>query len=87
VRAECRLHILEMLRDEVVLETAQALELLEQRMAEVLRERDRERSPTGEVRWHTAARAERKALMDQGLMVPAQPGIWELTAAGRRALE
>lgn len=59
---------------------------LAERMDDVLLERDRQTSPTGEVRWQTAARKERKAMIDEGLVVPAQPGIWELTAEGRTVL-
>ena len=50
-------------------------------MEDVLRERDLETSPTGEVRWQTAARAERKAMIDEGLIVGALPGVWQLTDA------
>jgi len=77
--------IVSLLKDEGALETAEVMELLEERMAEVLLERDKQKSPTGEIRWHTAARAERKAMMDEGLIVPAQPGIWQLTDRGRTA--
>ena len=79
-----RSHILSVLRDAgVPLETDEVLLELEIRMDGDLKDRDREKAPTGEVRWHTAARAERKAMIDQGLIVPAQPGIWELTVRGR----
>ncbi len=61
------------------------IELAEQ-MDDVLLERDRQTSPTGELRWQTAARKERKAMIDEGLVVAAQPGIWELAAQGRTAL-
>ena len=82
-----RPHILAVLRDAgVPLETDEVMLELEIRMDEVLQERDRGKSPTGEVRWQTAARMERKAMIDEGLIVPAQPGIWELTERGRRAL-
>jgi len=78
-----RPYIVQLLKDEGPLETAEVMELLEERMTEVLLERDRQKAPTGEVRWHTAARAERKAMIDEGLIVPAQPGIWQLTDRGR----
>jgi len=78
-----RPYIVQLLKDEGALETAEVMELLEERMTEVLLERDRQKAPTGEVRWHTAARAERKAMIDEGLIVPAQPGIWQLTDRGR----
>ena len=81
-----RPYILEALRDAgAPLETDEVMLELEIRMEDVLRERDREKSPTGEVRWQTAARVERKAMIDEGLIVPAQPGICELTARGRQA--
>jgi hypothetical protein len=81
-----RPHILAVLRDAgTPLETDEMLLELEIRLDGQLKERDVERAPTGEVRWHTAARAERKAMIDEGLVVPAQPGIWELTDRGRRA--
>ncbi len=78
-----RPYIVRLLQDEGALETAEVMAHLEERMADVLLERDRQKSPTGEVRWHTAARAERKAMMDEGLIVPAQPGIWQLTDRGQ----
>lgn len=78
-----RPHIVRLLKDEGALETPEVMGLLEERMADVLLERDRQKAPTGEIRWHTAARAERKAMIDEGLMVPARPGIWELTERGR----
>lgn len=74
--------IVRLLQAEGSLETQEVMELLGERMAEVLLERDRQKAPTGEVRWHTAARAERKAMIDEGLMVAA-PGVWELTERGR----
>jgi hypothetical protein len=56
---------------------------LEMAMEEELLERDRQPSPTGEIRWHTTARSERKSMIDAGLMAGGKPGIWELTDAGR----
>jgi hypothetical protein len=78
-----RPYIVRLLQDEGSLETSEVMALLEERMSEVLLERDRQKAPTGEVRWQTAARAERKAMIDEGLMVPARPGVWELTERGR----
>jgi hypothetical protein len=78
-----RPHIVRLLQDEGALETAEVMELLADRMADVLLDRDKQKSPTGEVRWQTVARAERKAMMDEGLIVAAQPGIWQLTDRGR----
>ncbi len=79
-----RPHILRLLQAEGALETTAVMEMLEAQMADVLLERDRQKAASGEPRWQTAARAERKALMDEGFIVPAQPGIWELTEAGRQ---
>lgn len=75
--------IVRLLQEEGALETDEVMARLEERMAEVLLERDRQKAPTGEVRWQTAARAERKAMIDEGLIFPAQPGIWQLTDRGR----
>ncbi len=75
--------ILALLKDEGSLETAEVMELLADRMAEVLLDRDKQKAPTGEVRWQTVARSERKAMIDEGLIVAAQPGIWQLTDRGR----
>jgi hypothetical protein len=81
-----RPYILQVLRDAgAPLDTDEVMLELEILMEDVLRDRDREKSPTREVRWQQAARAERKAMMDDGLIVPAQPGVWELTERGRRA--
>jgi hypothetical protein len=78
-----RPHIVRILRTEGSLETEDMLLELEMAMDEELRERDRQPTPTGEVRWHQSARSERKAMIDAGLMAGGKPGIWELTAAGR----
>ena len=78
-----RPHIVRLLQDEGPLETEEVMEQLAERMADVLLDRDRQKAPTGEVRWQTVARAERKAMMDEGLIVPAQPGVWQLTERGR----
>jgi hypothetical protein len=76
--------IIRLLKDEGALETAEVMELLAEQMADVLLDRDKQKAPTGEIRWHTAARAERKAMIDEGLMAPAK-GIWQLTDRGRAA--
>lgn len=77
--------IVRLLQEEGPLETAEVMELLADRMAEVLLDRDKQKAPTGEIRWQTAARAERKAMIDEGLIVAAQPGVWQLTDRGRAA--
>jgi hypothetical protein len=57
---------------------------LELRLADVLLDGDREKAPTGDVRWRLNARRERKAMTDDGLMLPPrEPGVWELSAEGR----
>ncbi len=78
-----RPHIVRILKLEGSLETEDMLLELEMAMDEELRERDRQPTPTGEIRWHTTARMERKAMIDAGLMAGGKPGVWELTAAGR----
>ena len=78
-----RPHIVRILRAEGSLDTEDMLLELEMAMEDELRERDRQPTPTGEVRWHQSARSERKAMIDAGLMAGGKPGVWELTAAGR----
>lgn len=75
-------HIVRILKAEGSLETEDMLLELEMAMEDELRERDRQPSPTGEIRWHTTARKERKAMIDAGLMAEGL-GLWELTDAGR----
>ena len=78
-----RPHIVRILKQEGSLETEDMLLELEMALEDDLRERDRQPTPTGEVRWHQSARMERKAMIDAGLMAGGKPGIWELTDAGR----
>lgn len=53
------------------------------RMDGVLREADHELVNQGELRWRYAARLERKAMVDDGLMLPPQqPGVWQLSPEG-----
>ena len=78
-----RPHIVAILRAEGSLETEDMLLELELAMEDQLRERDRQPTPTGEVRWHQSARKERKAMIDAGLMAGGKPGVWELTDTGR----
>jgi hypothetical protein len=82
-----RPHIVRILRLEGSLETEDMLLELEMAMEDQLLERDRQKAPTGEVRWHATARGERKAMIDAGLMAGGKPGIWELTPAGRAAVD
>lgn len=61
---------------------------VERRMEPVLREGDYEAVDRGEPRWRKAARFERKAMVDDGLLMPlATPGIWTLTPHGRTLVE
>src|SRR3954453_20312456 len=78
-----RPHIVRILKLEGSLETEDMLLELEMAMEEEGRERDRQPTPTGEVRWLQSARSERKAMIDSGLMAGGKPGVWELTDAGR----
>lgn len=78
-----RPHILHVLQEAGgELEAEDAFERLESRMADSLLEADQERTPEGELRWRYAARRARQALIADGLMAKARPGVWELTAAG-----
>jgi hypothetical protein len=43
-----------------------------------LRPGDREPMPTGELRWHYAARRARVDLIKEGVMAQGTPGIWRL---------
>lgn len=57
---------------------------VERLMEDVLLDGDRDKMPTGELRWRNAARFERKAMLDEGLLLPVtQPGVWELSPEGR----
>jgi hypothetical protein len=82
-QAAFRPHIVQILRAEGSLDTEDMMLELEMAMEDELRERDRLPTPTGELRWHATVRAERKAMIDAGLMAGGKPGIWELTDAGR----
>jgi hypothetical protein len=80
---EFRPHVLAILRENDGRLDADDLMLeLEVRLDDVLTPGDRETAPQGGERWHVAVRRQRKALADEGLLVPAQPGVWELTARG-----
>ncbi|WP_346386160.1 winged helix-turn-helix domain-containing protein [Nocardioides sp.] len=58
---------------------------LEARMEPILLPGDYETMPPqNEVRWRYNARWARKALVDDGLLMPPRrPGFWELTSEGR----
>ena len=66
------------------LETDVVMERLAERLEDVLLERDRTGSG-GEVRWQTSARKARKAMIDEGLILPARPGRLAAHRARRRA--
>lgn len=44
---------------------------------------DSETTPEGELRWRYAARRARVALIKDGVMTKARPGIWQLGGSGR----
>ncbi|WP_162602370.1 hypothetical protein [Nocardioides daejeonensis] len=56
-----------------------ALAAIEERLGEHFRSGDRDRTPTGELRWQLAARKARQSLIRQGLMTKERPGIWTLS--------
>ncbi|WP_372728652.1 hypothetical protein [Nocardioides sp.] len=86
-QAEFRPHLLAILREHGgSSEVEDLMTELVVRMEGVLREADHETVNQGELRWRYAARLERKAMIDDGLMQPAQqPGIWQLTEQGLAA--
>lgn len=82
---ELRPAILGVLQDaDGELDVDDVFERLEERVGEQLRSGDRDANPQGELRWHAAARKARKALMDEGLLEAAGPGVWRLSDEGRR---
>ncbi|HET8664408.1 MAG TPA: hypothetical protein VFM08_08850 [Nocardioides sp.] len=56
-------------------EVFQQLEIL---VKDDLRPQDSETTPEGELRWRYAARRARVALIDEGRMTKAGPGVWKL---------
>jgi hypothetical protein len=64
------------------LETDQLFEELESVVRDDLKPADAERTPEGELRWRYAARRARVALIDEGLMTKALPGVWQLAQRG-----
>jgi len=56
-----------------------ALAAIEERLADHFRSGDRDRTPTGEMRWQLAARKARQSLIRQGLMTKERPGAWTLS--------
>lgn len=55
-----------------------ALTALEDLVGERLTEGDRQKAPTGELRWHLAARKARQSLIADGQMRNVTPGYWTL---------
>ncbi len=86
---EFRAHILAALQEsDGRAEVEDVMAELARRMEPVLRPADHETVNQGELRWRYAARLERKAMLDDGLiMPPRQPGVWELTELGRSTTE
>ena len=65
------------------LDAEDAFRELEILAAERLLPGDRETTPEGELRWRNAARRARVALIEEGLMTKATPGLWQLSGARR----
>lgn len=61
------------------LEAEEALRELEVLVGDRLLAGDRERTPGGELRWEHAARRARVALLEEGAMTKAEPGVWQLS--------
>lgn len=53
---------------------------LETRLGETFLAGDREQTPEGELRWQYPARKARQALVTDGVMAKAQPGVWALSS-------
>jgi hypothetical protein len=60
------------------LETDEVFVRLELLAGDRLLPADSETTPEGELRWRYAARRARVALIDEGLMTKARPGVWQL---------
>jgi hypothetical protein len=81
-----RPHILVVLQDAGgELDADDVLDSLEKRLDDTLREADRDRTPEGELRWRYAARRARQAMIADGLMINATPGVWQLSPSGLEA--
>ena len=63
-------------------ETTPEGELAQTALVELLPE-DSETTPEGELRWRYAARRARVALIEEGLMTKARPGVWQLARPGQ----
>jgi len=63
------------------------LDALEERMGDMLTEKDRERLRSGSIRWRNRARFARLRMKEQGLLSEtSQRGVWEITEEGRNHL-
>jgi hypothetical protein len=66
------------------LEAEEVFAELEVLAADRLLPEDSQRTPEGELRWHYAARRARMALIGEGRMTKARPGVWQLAGPGRQ---
>lgn len=84
---ELRPHVLRVLQDAGgSLDAESLMTAMEESADGVLLAGDREATPQGEPRWQLAARYERRAMTEDGLLEPADAsGVWALTAAGSQA--
>lgn len=63
------------------------IDALEEKMSDLLGERDRERLKSGEVRWRNRARFARLRMKERGLISDSsRRGIWAITGIGRKYL-
>lgn len=66
----------------------EVLRRVEEKMREVLSEYDRRPLRSGQIRWRNTAQWARYTLVQDGLLRHDSPqGVWEISEAGRRALE
>ena len=86
---EFRRHILGALQDSGgTADVEDVMAEVARRMDDLLRPADHETVNQGELRWRYAARLERRAMQDEGLMLPPRrPGLWELSDGGLTATE
>jgi hypothetical protein len=67
--------------------TNDVIDALEERMRDLLTERDHEPQQSGQIRWRSRARFARLRMKERGLLSDSSHrGVWEITAAGRRFL-
>ena len=60
------------------LDSEELFSQLEALAGDRLRPQDTETTPEGELRWRYAARRARVALIEEGVMTKATPGVWQL---------